>query len=386
MRIEKICILAIGTELSEGQIINSNAAWLSKALIESGAKECWHLTLADDREQILTGLKIASQHADMLILTGGLGPTSDDFTREVLSTWLDKPLIFDPDSWTHLENRAQLLKFQLSPSQKQQCYFPEGATIIVNPAGTAHAFLCHRQNQPIFVLPGPPSEIQKIWETDLAQRLHQYLPGKAEQKLYRWQCMGLPEADLGDKTEEALKGSLFRIGYRAHSPYVEVKVWVPAEKEAQPWLEKLETALSPWVIVRNEEDLGSHLVQACQKFKRVRLLESGSQGRFQQRLAPYLTPSAFQTPFQIETLYGAPLDQNEIFKLLEKERSDELLFLSFCQASASSWLIVLQQGQVLQQEFLSSPYPEEQVSRNLAVLIEKTLLRWSEWLSHKLEK
>lgn len=370
MKIKRACILAVGTELSTGQIVNSNAAWLSEKLTQWGVEACWHLTVADDRPCILKALQQAALDADLILVTGGLGPTSDDFTREVIAAWIGQELSFDNRSWEQLEQRAEWLKFQLSPSQRQQCYFPQGSQVLTNPAGTANAFICQYKTTLIVALPGPPNEIQAIWEAHLENHLSAYLPGKAHQTLYRWQCMGLPEADLGETVEAVLQGSGFQTGYRVHFPYIEVKLWIPNTENGAPWLQALETALAPWTVLKDDQDLAELLFLALPADQTVMFCDAASQGQLAQRLQPVLS----QHHRQVSVLSHYSPDT----PAWPSPTSATLLSLEIL--AEGKWRIALNAPHRQETTELAPRYPKEMISRNQRYLIERALQIWLAWL------
>jgi nicotinamide-nucleotide amidase len=373
MNIKRVCVLAVGTELSTGQIVNSNAAWLSEQLTELGAETCWHLTVADDRSGIFKALEQAALYADLILVTGGLGPTSDDFTREVIADWIGQTLEFDPKSWEQLEQRAQLLNFKLSSSQKQQCYFPQGSQVLANPAGTANAFIYQHQETLLVALPGPPSEIHAIWQAHLEKRLATYLPGKAQQTLYRWQCMGLPEADLGEKVEEVLQGSGFQTGYRAHFPYIEVKLWVPAGQSGDPWLTQLDQTLAPWTLLKDDQDLAELLLLALPSDQPIQFTDAASRGILAQRLQPFLNPPEQKLVLCLKTLYGTET-------MPETHQPSQGIELGLEILVSDHWRVTLQTPQRSEARELSPRYPTEMFTRNQRYGVEQALEIWLNWL------
>lgn len=296
----KASILAIGTELTTGQITNRNAAWISEQLVHLGIEVVLHETVSDDREQILDALTHCAQHSQFLFITGGLGPTSDDFTREVIAQWLEKPLEFSPATWEKVVQRLLRLGIpheKMAQSNRQQCFFPQGSKILDNPQGTAAGFTApiahqalHSQEQWIWVLPGPPHEVAAVWAQGIEKQLLEIHPHLEKSTLFRWQCLGKSEADLGEITEKALSGSRLKTGYRVHRPFVEVKVWCPEKEvtQVQKWLQALDRALAPWVMTRNDEDLADQLLLKLQGFSEIQILDYGTGGLLAARLGSQL--------------------------------------------------------------------------------------------------
>ena len=99
----KATILGVGTELTTGQIVNKNGSWISEKLIPYGVETAAHIVVPDSRELIFNALNYCAQNSDLIFVTGGLGPTSDDFTRELISEWSKTKLLFDETSWGHVQ-------------------------------------------------------------------------------------------------------------------------------------------------------------------------------------------------------------------------------------------------------------------------------------------
>ena len=152
----KASILAIGTEITTGQIVNKNASTLSAKLKTFGVDVTFHLTVPDNRQLIMDALHFAENQSELLFVTGGLGPTSDDFTRDLISQWSGLKMLFNEGSWNHVQSRLFSRGFSVREMQRQQCYFPETSQILTNASGTANAF-CFSLQRPtgkkmVFVL------------------------------------------------------------------------------------------------------------------------------------------------------------------------------------------------------------------------------------------
>ena len=229
----KAATLAVGTEITDGQISDRNSQWLSARAVLLGYEMVEHRAVADDRQRILSGLRELSRDVKLVFVTGGLGPTSDDFTRESVAEFLEQPLEWDDASWESILERLKARGTNVTENQKQQCYFPKGAVILKNANGTANAFMAKTASGVTIVsLPGPPREIEAIWEDGLAERLR--LPStQARRELTLLRTMGLGEGALANGVEKIIDDVLAQndgvarpgTGYRAHAPYVEVKLW-----------------------------------------------------------------------------------------------------------------------------------------------------------------
>lgn len=269
-RKKSVSLLTVGTEITTGEITNGNAAWLSQRLVDLGYLVSLHLAVADDRRMIQSALAICVEHSSLVLVTGGLGPTTDDFTREEIAHFIDRPLVWDESSWQHIVTRLNSLSTVIAESNKQQCWFPDGSEILSNPEGTAAGFYFQdtpRQTE-FVVLPGPPREIEAIWNLNLHHRLESRIPKAERLFLKRWITIGLSESRVGELVEDALKGSGLVTGYRSRVPYIDVKVWIPDSRRSEfekHWLQKLETTLAQWIVGRDDDDLAKTVWQLCSK-------------------------------------------------------------------------------------------------------------------------
>ncbi len=156
-------ILSVGTELLMGQIANTDAQFLSRELREMGIGVYYHTVVGDNparlKEQIVTSL----ERSDLLILTGGLGPTPDDLTKETAAEALGLAMKEDPASRQELLARFEMMGRECTPNNFKQVWFPEGAKILPNPNGTAPGCLLDRDGKIVVILPGPPRELNPMF-------------------------------------------------------------------------------------------------------------------------------------------------------------------------------------------------------------------------------
>lgn len=240
----RTAILAIGTELTSGQIVNRNASWISQKLARHGIVTREHATVPDDRAQILDALGRLAREAGVLFLTGGLGPTSDDFTRVVLAEKLGLPLEWDEDSWVFIQDRLGRRGINAQEIQKQQCYYPQGSRILTNRQGTAHAFMVEAEGVFYVCLPGPPREIEAVWEDHLEPWLTARFPQADPWITRSWEILGQPESEVATRAVAALRGCPYEFAYRVHLPYVEFKLSYRKSQEDPRWLERAHAAFA----------------------------------------------------------------------------------------------------------------------------------------------
>ncbi|MBQ8362416.1 MAG: hypothetical protein IJX36_00630, partial [Thermoguttaceae bacterium] len=133
-------IISIGDEITSGAILDTNAQYLSRSLSEIGVRVLYHSTIGDDFDAMVGAFALAFRRAEVVVVTGGLGPTQDDLTRQVAAQTLGGELTFDPDSFAHIERLFARRGRAMTESNKIQAYFPAGAQVIFNPNGTAPGF------------------------------------------------------------------------------------------------------------------------------------------------------------------------------------------------------------------------------------------------------
>src|SRR5205807_8952135 len=130
-------ILSIGSELTSGQNLDTNSQWLSRRLAEVGIPVGWHTTIADDFDDNVAAFRVATQRAGLVLATGGLGPTQDDLTREVLAKVAGVELVFHGEALRQIDEMFRKRGRTMSPSNRVQAYCPAGAELIPNDRGTA---------------------------------------------------------------------------------------------------------------------------------------------------------------------------------------------------------------------------------------------------------
>lgn len=302
----KIGILGVGTELTTGQISNTNATWFANQFKKMGIETSVHMTVPDEKSLILKAFEILSEVCDIIITTGGLGPTSDDFTRQIFSEWSQTPLEWNEDAWKHIHDRLIPRGIAVKNIQKQQCYFPLGSFILENNMGTAHGFKTVYNKKFFYFLPGPPKEISTIWEDSMKLDLEKIIPKNSLQKTLSWDTIGVGESEVAEKIESLRVNhpelSSIDIGYRVHLPYVEVKMTfhLNREKELSPLILSIEDRLSSITVLKNGTDVAETLAEKLLQFKHIQF-EDKIEGSFLlRRLFPFLKPHLKKRSFSFQ--------------------------------------------------------------------------------------
>src|SRR2546425_3154867 len=151
-------IISIGSELTSGQNLDTNCQWLSRRLAEIGIPVGWHTTVADDLEDNVAAFRIAAQRAQLVLATGGLGPTQDDLTREALARLAGVELVFHPESYEQIRQMFARRGREMPERNRVQALFPAGAEPIPNTCGTAPGVWMRHGDCLLAAMPGVPTE------------------------------------------------------------------------------------------------------------------------------------------------------------------------------------------------------------------------------------
>jgi nicotinamide-nucleotide amidase len=216
-------VLCIGTELTRGELVNSNAPWLAAYLTDIGFEVIEDVVVDDHRARITATLERLGKSVRVIVCTGGLGPTTDDITTEAVARVLGLQLVRDEASLEAIRRRIEKYGRVMSETNAEQADFPEGADILPNPIGTAPGFGVTLGGALAFFLPGVPREMKKMFEEQVIPRIRALASRDSHQ--VRLRTYGLPESVVGERltgVEDAFPGVI--LGYRAHFPEIEVKV------------------------------------------------------------------------------------------------------------------------------------------------------------------
>lgn len=228
-----VAILTIGSELLRGDGVDTNSAWLSRRLEGLGFRVRLHMSCLDDMDDIVAGIQRACEQAEVVILTGGLGPTGDDLTRAAVAQYLEEPLVLDEGELAHIEALFARFTRVMSPSNKTQALRPQSARPLRNEVGTAPAFCVEGiGGARIYSLPGVPREVYWLWDRHLAPELSA-ISGRARSAERTFRTAGIGESSLAEQLApvEALPG--IEVRYSAEESLGTVRITLLAEGEAE---------------------------------------------------------------------------------------------------------------------------------------------------------
>lgn len=233
-------IIAVGTELLLGQIIDTNSAYMAQQLTTIGLDLHFKSTVGDNLQRLKSSLQLALSRADFIITTGGIGPTQDDLTREAVAEVLGKPLVFHPRLYEGICQFFQRAGRPMSLNNKKQAYIPEGARPIENPVGTAPGFIVEEKEKTIIAIPGVPHEMRYFMEHSVLPYLRHRL-GIKEVIISRvLKLFGIGESMVDETIKDLMvEGVNPTIGLLAHTQIGEIHIRLTAKAAEESQANKL---------------------------------------------------------------------------------------------------------------------------------------------------
>lgn len=190
-------IITVGTEILLGDIVNTNSQFLAKELASIGVEVYYQETVGDNETRLLNLLEEAFKRSDIVITTGGLGPTNDDITKEIAAKYFNQELVFYSDIWENIKSYFEKLGLKPTENNKKQAYFPKDCIILDNPNGTAPGVILKKENKKIILLPGPPKEMIPMFNNSVKSYLQSLTDYKLISKTLRF--IGIGESELEEK-------------------------------------------------------------------------------------------------------------------------------------------------------------------------------------------
>lgn len=218
-------ILVVGSELLLGQIVDTNSAFIARELAGAGVDLYYKTTVGDNLGRLEGAIRQALGRAEIVITTGGIGPTLDDVTREAVAAATDRELVFSAHLMAQIEAFFAARGFKLSPSNQRQAYIPAGAIPVENPVGTAPAFIVEVGPSCVITLPGVPREMQHLLRTRVMPYLRDRYRIEGEIRLRVLKTVGLGESRIGEAIADFMeKGGNPTVGTLAHLGQVDVRI------------------------------------------------------------------------------------------------------------------------------------------------------------------
>ena len=255
-------IVAIGSELLLGQIIDTNSAWIANKLSDVGINLYHKSVVGDNQHRMFSTLDTAFQRSDIVITSGGIGPTKDDITREVVAEVVGRQLVRDQELLNDIEKRFRSRGLIMSANNEKQADIPQGSIPVFNPNGTAPSFIVEEEGKVIISLPGVPSELKWLFENEILP----YLVKKFNlseiiiSRVLKVSRMGESMVDdkIGFLIEESQNPT---IGLLAHPGQVDVRITAKAKNNEQalnlinPMEDKIRKILGDYIFATDDQNI-----------------------------------------------------------------------------------------------------------------------------------
>jgi nicotinamide-nucleotide amidase len=226
-------IVTIGTELLLGEIVDTNSAWIAQRLTTIGMNLFYTVTVGDNLQRITDVLRASMGRSDVVITTGGLGPTVDDMTREAVAAATDRELALDEELVQEIAAYFARRGYTMTDNNRRQAQLPAGATVIHNPVGTAPAFYVEQNDHVIICLPGVPHEMRYLMEHEVLPYLLRRFGLQGVIRIRVLRTCGIGESAIDTRIGDLMEMSNPTVGTAAHPGQTDVRITAKAETEAE---------------------------------------------------------------------------------------------------------------------------------------------------------
>ncbi len=259
-------VIAIGDEITSGQLLDTNTQWLSERLEELGIRVLYHTTAGDEIDAIAGVFRLAIERADVIVATGGLGPTADDLTRQAIAAAAGRRLVMDPQALAHVRAIFKRRNRPMPVQNEVQGLLPEGGRMIDNPNGTAPGIAmtiprggaeCH-----LFSLPGVPAEMREMWFGSVEGQLRSAGAGRRTVRHRKIRCFGAGESQIESMLPDLIRrGRVPRVGINASKSTIVLRITAEAASAEEchaaiePTVETIRQCLGNLVFGEGDDEL-----------------------------------------------------------------------------------------------------------------------------------
>lgn len=284
-------LVSIGTEILLGEITDTNATHIARALRDIGVNIYFFTAVGDNLERITTTLKNGLKRSDLIITTGGLGPTVDDMTRQAVAAATGRELVFHQHLLDIIAERFKMFGVKMTENNRQQAMIPAEALIIENPVGTAPCFIVESEDRTIISLPGVPREMKYLLENAVLPYLRRRMGLPAIIKARVLHCTGIGESMLDEKIADLMMMSNPTVGLAAHSGQIDIRITARAETEAEadamiaPVEQEVRARAGKYIYGTDMVSLDETVIGTLKKRgMQIALLEAGTGGVIAERM------------------------------------------------------------------------------------------------------
>jgi nicotinamide-nucleotide amidase len=253
-------VIAVGTELLLGQIVNSNAAFIGAALADHGFDAHFQQVVGDNLARVATSIRTAIGRSDAVIITGGIGPTRDDLTREALCEATGRQMVFDDEYADRLRSWWKQRGREMPESNLRQAERPEGAELLINPKGTAPGLALDHQETLIFCIPGVPQEMEHLLMNEVVPRIVARSDGPSVVVSRLLRSWGQSESMIAELLDDLYQGSTNpSVAFLASGGEIKVRITAKADTRAaaigliEPLATEVENRLAPWYFATDDD-------------------------------------------------------------------------------------------------------------------------------------
>ena len=281
----KLKLLLTGNELMTGDTLDSNSAMIAKMCLETGIQVHYKATVSDDLDQLVSEISRLSESADVLIVNGGLGPTTDDLTAEALAIAMNVELEEHPLAINHLVAWCTKRNYGLSEANRKQAILPKGVELVANENGSAVGFKTTLNGCLIICTPGVPHELKTMMAQEILPQLSKLLPNSHQPKRIRFRVFGYGESNLQELITNTYPDwpENLELGFRASMPLLELKLKVDQQKDhalLNEWQEKIKTLVGAHIVTDDKRSLAKVVIDLlAQQGKTITLAESCTGGK-----------------------------------------------------------------------------------------------------------
>lgn len=289
-------IVTTGTEILLGEIVDTNAAWIAQQLREAGVNLYYKTTVGDNEARVRGVLQLGMNRSNVILVTGGLGPTADDITRQAIANATNCPLILHEGALATLLERFARFGVTMTDNNRQQALIPDGAILIENPVGTAPGFIVETDTCAVIAMPGVPREMKRMMEESVLPYLRNRNghTGIIRRRVLR--TIGIGESTIDSLITDLMHAANPTVGLAAHTAQADIRITARAESaiEAESMIDAVEADIRQRLGQHVYSTTSGESIEAVvarllqEQGATVALVETNTQGHVARRLSTAL--------------------------------------------------------------------------------------------------